>query len=151
MRVHRQQREWILKWSRDLTHAVLALAVLLTAGVGGAGAQDEPAPVEAKRAKARAESRGRLPSHFSEVVSAEQREKIYEIQAKYLAQINKLQDEISQLEAGREKEVRGVLSEEQLVKVRQLQEEARAKRSAAMAARRKGQPAGAEERGGDSR
>lgn len=113
------------------------------AGLGGVacvGAQ-ETAPADAKSGdakspKKRAEPRGRLPAYFGEVVSNDQRDKIYEIQAKYLAQIAKLQDEIALLETTREKDVLAVLSPEQLGKVKQLQEDAKTKR-AATAARKK--------------
>lgn len=96
---------------------------------------------EAKVAKKRAEPRGRLPAYFGEVVSNDQREKIYDIQAKYLMQIGKLQDEIAKLEESREKDVLAVLTEEQMAKVKQLQNDAKAKRAAAAATRKKGDAA----------
>jgi len=101
---------------------------------------------DTKTAKKRAESRGRLPAYFGEVVSADQREKIYEIQSKYLTQIGMLQDEIAKLEEARDKDVLAVLSPEQLGKVKLLQDEAKAKRSAA-ATRKKGETAPAEPSG----
>lgn len=108
--------------------------------------QEAPAadakPTDAKTVKKRSEPRGRLPAYFGEVVSADQREKIYEIQSKYLSQIGALQDEIAKLEEAREKDVLAVLSPDQLGKVKQLLDEAKAKRAAA-ATRKKGESAAA--------
>ena len=69
---------------------VLAAIVLLasTAYVGGQeGRRRGEAPVEKKE---RAKPRGRLPAHFSSVVTEDQREEIYAIQSKYLDQIRSL-------------------------------------------------------------
>jgi hypothetical protein len=134
----------------DLRAVVRSVAWLLVAGLVLASpaaivtGQETPAAnaraADTKTAKKRAEPRGRLPAYFGEVVSADQREKIYDLQSKYLAQIAKLQDEIATLEEARDKEVLGVLTPEQFGKVKQLQDEAKAKRSAA-ATRKKGEAA----------
>ena len=77
---------------------------------------------------AKKEAKGRLPAFYKNVVTEEQRSKIYEIQQKYAAQIDDLQ---SQLEAVRKKqteEIEAVLSKEQLDKVTSLKAESDAKK-----------------------
>jgi len=135
--------------------AWLLLAGLVLPGPGSSGqlslwpftaaialGQEAPAAVDVKAAdvkaaKKRAEPRGRLPAYFGEVVSADQREKIYDLQSKYLTQIAKLQDEIAKLEETREKDVLAILTPDQLGKVKHLQDEAKAKRAATTANRKK--------------
>ena len=76
----------------------------------------------------RKEPKGRLPAYYKNVVTEEQRAKIYEIQQKYAAQIEDLQ---SQLESARKKqteEIEAVLSKEQLDKVTALKAEADTKK-----------------------
>lgn len=95
--------------------AWIALGMLLVAsGV----AQEAPS----KKAK------GRLPPYYAGVVNDQQRQTIYAIQEKYGAKIAALQEQIAALTRQRDAEVEGVLTAEQLAKVRQLQEAAAAKR-----------------------
>lgn len=79
-------------------------------------------------AKKRTEPRGRLPAYFGEVIDSQQREKIYELQARYLAEIKVLQDKIAEMEKKRDEDVRGVLTPEQAEKVKQLVDSAKTKR-----------------------
>ncbi|MFM7070748.1 MAG: hypothetical protein ACKOBW_03215 [Planctomycetota bacterium] len=88
-----------------------------------AGAPEGPAP------KRRSEPRGRLPAYYGEVIDNQQREKIYDIQSRVLSQIADLQQRIAQLEQQRDTEVLGVLTAEQVAKVKELTEAAKAKRS----------------------
>jgi hypothetical protein len=99
-----------------------------------AGASEGPAP------KRRSEPRGRLPAYYGEVIDNQQREKIYDIQSRILSQITDLQQRIAQLEQQRDTEVSGVLTAEQMAKVKELTEAAKAKRSE-NAKRRKPSPA----------
>lgn len=92
------------------------------------GRQEEPAVK--KEAKERTKPRGRLPAYYSEVVSPEQKEKIYDIQQKYFEQIQQLQEQMKELEQQREAEVTAVLTLEQKERVAQL-----------MAAKKKRKPA----------
>ncbi len=76
----------------------LALAVLIAAGpVTG---QEKGTVKAAAKGEKKEKSAGRLPPHYGEVVSKEQREKIYLVQAKYADQIEKLRDQIETLEKG---------------------------------------------------
>lgn len=83
-------------------------------------------PPAAKRAK----PRGRLPVYYSRVVSQDQREQIYGLQAKFQAEIDKLLAQLKQLEEQRDADVRKVLTDDQREKVDALVAEAKARREA---------------------
>lgn len=93
----------------------------------GAAAKDSATP-EAGTPKRRSEPRGRLPAYYGEVIDNQQREKIYDIQSRILAQIGQLQQQIAQLEQQRDAEVVAVLTAEQAAKVKELTEAAKTKR-----------------------
>ena len=72
--------------------------------------------------------RQRLPAYFSKVVTVKQRQQIYKIQAGYRKQIERLQDQLSQLLRQRDQEVDLVLSPEQLEQIQTLRAAAAARR-----------------------
>lgn len=90
-------------------------------------AADEPADKgAAKKATAKADAKtdakadagegalkGRLPANYSKIVDATQRQKIYAIQANYVTQLEGLKKQLLDLEAKRDAEIRGVLTEKQ--------------------------------------
>lgn len=90
----------------------------------------DPAPPAAEQKATKKKPRGRLPAYFAKVVTQQQREDIYEIQARYNAQIEELQKQIDELVAKRDQEVEGVLSAEQLAEVKKMREEAKKRRTA---------------------
>ena len=99
---------------------------------GAATVQERPADTAAG---AIAKSpRGRLPAYFSEFVSAEQRQKVYQIQAGYESKISDLERQIAELRKQRDKDVDSVLSPEQLAEVQKKRAVAAAKRKARAAA-----------------
>lgn len=77
---------------------------------------------------AKKEARGRLPAYYREVVTEEQRTKIYEVQQKYAAQIEDLQSQLAALRQKQDAEIAALLSKEQLDKVTALKSEADSKR-----------------------
>lgn len=84
-------------------------------------AQDDAKPaVKAEAKKTPKKPRGRLPNYYSKVVTSEQREEIYKLQATYNAQIEELQKQIVDVTKKRDEEVRGVLSPEQQKQVDEL-------------------------------
>lgn len=90
-----------------------------------------------KRAKRR-KARGRLPNYYGKVgVSAEQREKIYSIQAQYNSQIKALEKQIAELKEKRDAEIESVLTPEQKKKLAQLRAEAAEKRKSRKKSRKK--------------
>jgi hypothetical protein len=72
---------------------------------------------------------GRLPPYFADVVSKDQRTKIYEIQTKYGEQLKSLREQIDGLEQKQQDEVMAVLSAEQRDHVAKRTADAKAKRS----------------------
>ena len=122
-------KRWTNRHSATAASAVFLLAtVLLTNGWATAQqppAENDPPPAKKERAK----PRGRLPSYFARVVTEKQREEIYGIQTAYAEQLDKLREQIVQLESKRDKEVDQVLSAEQLAQVKELRDQAKAKRA----------------------
>jgi hypothetical protein len=103
---------------------MLGLAIVAwSPSVGQEGKAEKP-----KAAKKEKEAKGRLPAYYGEVVSEEQRAKIYEIQKKYAQQIENLQAQLEALRVKQNEEIEAVLTKEQLDKVNALREAAGAKK-----------------------
>ncbi len=128
--------------SRKYGVVTLIVAVLVAAAMTtSAGAQTPAKKPAAKPAakpdakpdavKTRKKPRGRLPAYFGKVVTQKQREEIYQLQAKYSEQIDKLQKELAQLTAKRDSDVQGVLTPEQKTEIEQLRRNRRSRSSAA--------------------
>ncbi|MGH7134753.1 MAG: hypothetical protein ACREHD_03375 [Pirellulales bacterium] len=83
---------------------------------------------DTKAAKQRAKPRGRLPAYYNQVIDGQQREKIYAIQQQHEPKINELKAELQALQDKLDAEVEGVLTPEQLAKVKELTEAAKQKR-----------------------
>ncbi len=72
--------------------------------------------------------RPRLPNFYAQVVTEEQRQKIYDIQRKYFPKIETLRKQLEALVAQRDAEIEAVLTEEQKAKVEQLRKAASERR-----------------------
>jgi hypothetical protein len=77
----------------------------------------------AQAAAQRSAPRGRLPPYYKDLVSPEQRDEIYRIQAKYNAKIDELEAEIERLKAQRDAEVEKVLTPQQRARLQLLRAE----------------------------
>lgn len=88
-----------------------------------AATENAPAPQPPRR------PRGRLPTYFARVVTAQQREQIYDLQAQYQEQLDELLEQVRKLEAQRDMEVFQVLTPEQQQQVNAWNEEARQRRA----------------------
>ena len=87
--------------------------------------------VAEKTKAARKRPRGRLPMFYGQIgLSREQREKIYEIQAKYRSQIEELMKQLAALREKQKEEIEAVLTDEQKERLAKLQEEAKKRRAA---------------------
>lgn len=107
----------------------LLMAAFLAAGsVSGQEKGKESGP-ENSPAKAEKRITRRLPPYYGEVVTQEQREKIYAIQAKIAEQVFRLREQLETLESQQKTEIEGVLTAEQRQQVIKLAEDAKAKRS----------------------
>ena len=78
--------------------------------------------------KARRGSR-RLPLYYARVVSSEQRERIYEIQAEYAEEIEVIENELKEKMSERDLAIEAVLSVEQLDEVKRWISEAKKRRA----------------------
>jgi hypothetical protein len=107
----------------------LPLALALIVGGGQLSGQDRETAKPAAKTEKKEKSAGRLPPHYGQVVTKEQREKIYSVQAKYADQIEKLLGQVSSLEKMQTEEIEAVLSQEQRDQVMKLASEAKSKRS----------------------
>jgi hypothetical protein len=77
---------------------------------------------EAQAPQERTAPRGRLPAHYKDLVSPEQREEIYGIQGKYNAEIKALEAKIEKLKKDRDAEVERVLTPAQQARLKLLLE-----------------------------
>ncbi len=127
----RKTREWawclLLPMAMVVAATGVCSATPLTAQEKEAAKADESKP-------ARKKARGRLPMYFGKVVTQQQREDIYEIQARFAVQIEQLRKQMEELIRKRDAEVESVLTAEQLAEVKKLKAEAKKRR---MAGRRK--------------
>ncbi|NOX53516.1 MAG: hypothetical protein GXP27_03590 [Planctomycetes bacterium] len=84
-----------------------------------------------KSKTARKKPRRRLPMYYGQIgLSRDQREKIYEIQAKYGSQIEELMKQLAALRQKQKEEIEAVLTDEQKERLTKLQEEGRKRRAA---------------------
>jgi hypothetical protein len=100
----------------------LGLALLLPASLPAQNdADDNAAPaLEAKK-----EYRGPLPNYFGKLgVGDEQRERLYAVDAEYVARIDALQKQIAELEKEREARLEALLTPGQKLRLAELREEA---------------------------
>jgi hypothetical protein len=115
-------------WRKVVVAGCVSLLALAVAAWSPLTGQEKKADSKAK--VTRKEPKGRLPAYFKDVVSAEQREKIYAIQQKYVEQIEALQTQLENLRKKQSDEIDAVLTKEQLDKVA-------AQRDAAAASKKK--------------
>jgi hypothetical protein len=67
--------------------------------------------------------RGRLPAYYGEIVTEEQRQKIYAVQGKYEKSISALEDQLEAIKKKRDAEIFDVLNEEQKKKLKKKQDD----------------------------
>jgi len=96
-------------------------------------AQGQDAAAKTVAAKKAKKFRGRLPNYYKDVVSQQQREQIYAIQAEYREKIAALKAQLAAMTKEQNEKVATVLTAEQIQKVEQLKADAVAKRKKAAA------------------
>lgn len=82
-----------------------------------------------KKAPRKWKMRGMLPMGFRDFVTGEQKEQIYGIQQKYRPRMEELEKQMQALREEMDKEIRGILTPEQLEKVKAREAEMRTKRA----------------------
>jgi len=105
--------------------ALLLMALVLTSLAIAQDREGRPGTTDQKQAKP---IRGRLPAYFSQLVTIEQREEIYSIQARFSEPIAELTKQLKETTDRRDREVMEVLSVEQQQKLNALKEAARKRR-----------------------
>lgn len=116
-------------WKKFVFASLAATLVVSVISLNSVGQDAKKADPKAK-AGAKEKGKGRLPAYYKDVVTEEQRDKIYTIQAKYAKQLEDLQ---SQIDAARSKlndEIEGLLSADQKEKLAKLKAEAETKKKA---------------------
>jgi hypothetical protein len=79
---------------------------------------------------AKKDAKGRLPRNYAKLgVSSDQKAKIYQIEIDYGPRIKALRDQLSALTAQEDKEIRAVLTADQVKKLDELNAESKAKRN----------------------
>ncbi|MBI1247674.1 hypothetical protein GC197_07465 [bacterium] len=94
-----------------------------------------------KPASDKSEFRGRLPAYWGEIVTEQQKLKIYDIQKGYVDQIDKLEAEIAKLEAAMDKECESLLTQPQRDRLKELVQEEEQRRKKNEAAKKAAQAA----------
>lgn len=121
-------RARLARWVASM--ALLAAVGWLTLegawGQEGAAAKAPAAPGKAEAPGRRART-GQLPPYYREVVTEEQRQKIYAIQAEYNSQIAELEAKVAQLRKERDAKIEALLTPEQKKRIEDLRA-AKAKR-----------------------
>jgi len=90
--------------------------LLLSLAVAFAAVERPSLGAEGKVMK-KVRAKGRLPNYYDQVVTDEQREKIYAIQEEYKAKIDPLEEQVKALKKEQDAKIAAVLSPEQKKKV----------------------------------
>lgn len=116
---------------------VAVLGIVCSTAVNRALAQDKtPAAPAGEKASAK-KLTGRLPAHYTEVVTAQQREAIYKIQTEYAPRIKDAQAKLAELTKERDDRITALLTPEQKQKLEKAKEQATSKRATKPAAAEK--------------
>lgn len=102
-----------------------------------ASAADDAQDQTSAAPKQRKKPRGRLPVFYSQVVSGDQREEIYGIQARYQPEMDALVEQLVEMRNQMQAEIQEVLTPEQLERVQQLKDEAKQRRAERAAKKQK--------------
>ena len=108
-------------WRKVLVCAVVVPVLGLLVASGPLSVGQEKATKKTEQAE---KPKGRLPPYFADLVSEEQREKIYAVQAKYADQIKELNEQLTAVAKKQNDEIDAVLSAEQKAKVDAARKEA---------------------------
>lgn len=126
----------------------LGLALLLPASSPAQNDADEDAAAVESEPK---EYRGPLPTYFGKLgIGDEQRERLYAVDAEYVARIEALEKQIAELEKERDARLEALLTPGQKLRLKELREEAAARAAAEQAARQQAATEAAPASPGDS-
>ncbi|QDU21115.1 hypothetical protein [Urbifossiella limnaea] len=100
---------------------VLLPAVVTAVLVAGGGSVAQDAKKDTKKADPAPKAKGFLPQNYGKLgLTDTQKQQVYEVQAKYNTEIDKLDAKIRELKAARDKEVKAVLTPEQKKRLEEI-------------------------------
>lgn len=108
---------------------------MLGAQEPGANQSSDTQNKKATTPKKQKKPKGRLPVFYSKVVSGDQREEIYAIQAKYAPEMDALVEQLVELRNKMQSEIKSVLTPKQVARLKKLRAEAKQRRAERAAAR----------------
>lgn len=114
-------------WKKIFFATVASTLVVAAVSLNSVGQEAKKADPKAK-AGAKEKVKGRLPAYYKDVVTDEQRDQIYAIQAKYAKQLEDLQSQVDAAKAKLNGEIEALLSPEQKEKLAKAKAEAEAKK-----------------------
>ncbi len=114
-------------WKKLVVATLASTLVVAAVSLNSIGQDAKKADGKAK-AGAKAKAKGRLPAYYKDVVTDEQRDQVYAIQAKYEKQLSELQGQIDAVKAKQNDEIDALLSAEQKEKLATVRAEADAKK-----------------------
>lgn len=114
-------------WKKLVLATLASTLVVATVSLNSIGQDAKKADPKAK-AGAKQKAKGRLPAYYRDVVTDEQRDQVYAIQAKYAKQLEDLQGQLDAVKAKQNEEIEALLSAEQKEKLAKVREEADAKK-----------------------
>lgn len=94
--------------------------------VAAAGFAASLTPSIGQEAKTQKKATGRLPAYYADIVTPEQKEKIYAIQAKHEEKIDAAKAAVAALTKAQDAEIESVLTPDQKVKLKKAQDDAAA-------------------------
>jgi Spy/CpxP family protein refolding chaperone len=106
-------------WWVALVVAVVSVSVLPAPASAQEGKAKKAPKKEGESKGKKKEARGRLPAGYGDLVTDEQRDRIYSIQGKYADQIAGLQKQLEDLRDKQTAEIEAVLTAEQKAKLAQ--------------------------------
>jgi Spy/CpxP family protein refolding chaperone len=95
--------------------------------LGSVGLLSVHSPLTGQDAKEK-KARGRLPAYYTDIVTAEQRQKIYDVQSKYAKQIEALNEQLEALQRQRDGEIENMLTADQKDRLKKAREEGATKK-----------------------
>src|SRR5262245_2720616 len=111
--------------------AVVASGLLIGFAPSSIGQEAKKSNKNDKTETTEKKAKGRLPAYYADIVTEEQRDKIYTIQAKHQDKISELNAQLLAATKAMNTEIENVLTAEQKVKLKAAQEEGAAKKKKA--------------------
>lgn len=117
-------------WKKLICASLATSLVVSVISLSSVGQDAKKADPKAKAGAKEKKGKGRLPAYYKDLVSEEQRDQIYAVQAKYAKQLEDLQSQMDSLRSKLNDEIEALLSAEQKEKLAKVKAEAETKKKA---------------------